>query len=413
MHEFDSSHSSPQLPQAPPWTPYTQYPAGSVVWFAGGFWRAEIAHTSGGHQGSEPSANFHLWTPVPPPSQSFSPYYHQQAQPPPYGYYQASPYLPSSQAPAPSYYHSPGPPFPAAATSSSSSVGNSNILSPVPLPMPSKPPSPSSLVDEKRPSSDETVRDDARSRGILSGLHDGMRYATMLEESRKADDEHELKHELKGKRVCRVGGIGIWCLSGGDQEAEERKKKVWREFGGRHGRAEWVEAAKARTEFYNKESKGVKPLLMWKLVERGQRLPEDVLPIGHEADGAVLYAARAWWEGGVHLGKAAQHNASLSFGGQEHLIDTYEVLCGPLNQGVIRWMNFHHGSNARVEGWQPVEGGRESDGTALLVAKGDYENGVHPGKCLINDDHACVGWGGGELWVRPFQVLAYATSQHR
>jgi hypothetical protein len=34
-------------------------------------------------------------------------------------------------------------------------------------------------------------------------------------------------------------------------------------------------------------------------------------------------------------------------------------------------------------------------------------------ECLINDDHACVGWGGGEVWVRPFEVLAYASSERR
>lgn len=42
---------------------------------------------------------------------------------------------------------------------------------------------------------------------------------------------------------------------------------------------------------------------MWKLVERGAAIPADALPIGHEADGVPLFAARAWWEGGVHLGK--------------------------------------------------------------------------------------------------------------
>jgi hypothetical protein len=34
-------------------------------------------------------------------------------------------------------------------------------------------------------------------------------------------------------------------------------------------------------------------------------------------------------------------------------------------------------------------------------------------ECLINDDHACVGWGGGEVWVRPFQVLAYCSESRR
>ena len=52
-----------------------------------------------------------------------------------------------------------------------------------------------------------------------------------------------------------------------------------------------------------KASQGVKPLIKWKLVERGADLPHDALPIGHEANGTFLYACRAWWEGGMHLGK--------------------------------------------------------------------------------------------------------------
>jgi hypothetical protein len=44
-------------------------------------------------------------------------------------------------------------------------------------------------------------------------------------------------------------------------------------------------------------------LIQWKLVERGQDAPPDALAIGHETDGQLLYAARAWFNGGVHLGK--------------------------------------------------------------------------------------------------------------
>lgn len=47
----------------------------------------------------------------------------------------------------------------------------------------------------------------------------------------------------------------------------------------------------------------MKPLIRWKLVERGGAFPDDALPIGHEANGAFLYACRAWFQGGLHLGK--------------------------------------------------------------------------------------------------------------
>jgi hypothetical protein len=44
-------------------------------------------------------------------------------------------------------------------------------------------------------------------------------------------------------------------------------------------------------------------MVQWKLVEKGDPTPPDALAIGHETDGQLLYAARAWFNGGVHLGK--------------------------------------------------------------------------------------------------------------
>lgn len=66
-------------------------------------------------------------------------------------------------------------------------------------------------------------------------------------------------------------------------------------------------------------------------------------------------------------------SASLSYGGTEHLIDEYEVLCGSSDSTVLKWMNFRHGERAEVHGWMPVEGGREKDGQALFIAKGEYD----------------------------------------
>lgn len=40
-------------------------------------------------------------------------------------------------------------------------------------------------------------------------------------------------------------------------------------------------------------------------------------------------------------------------------------------------------------------------------------SGEHPGKCRITDDHAHIGWGGGEVWIRPFYVLAYNNTTRR
>jgi len=55
------------------------------------------------------------------------------------------------------------------------------------------------------------------------------------------------------------------------------------------------------------------------------------------------------------------------------LIDTYEILCGAPDPNLLKWMTFRHGEKCSVHGWVPVEGGREANGEALLVAKGSYE----------------------------------------
>lgn len=49
----------------------------------------------------------------------------------------------------------------------------------------------------------------------------------------------------------------------------------------------------------------MRPPLRWVLVEgdKGHDIPEDALQTGTEAGGNKLFSARAWWKGGLHLGK--------------------------------------------------------------------------------------------------------------
>ncbi|WRT70656.1 uncharacterized protein IL334_007654 [Kwoniella shivajii] len=419
----------------PKWAPHMNYPYGAVVFYAGTYWRSEGNHTSRNEPEGAPTNNLSLWTPVgssggyPTHTQqqqqqqqqyqaqsSYFPQQHlqQQSYSPQQGYYgQSQPpsYSPHSPAQAPGYpqqgYHA-------------SSSSSSNLYAASPQYSNHQSSSSSSSEKNDTPSSGETVTNE---KGLSSSTsffsekaNESLRYLTMKKESNDVNDKDELKHELKGRRIWRTGGIGVWAYSENAKE-EELKKKLWKDWSDDHDAKDWAKIAKERKDFYEKESKGVKPLFTWKLVEKGQRLPSDALPIGHEQDGAVLYAARSWWEGGIHLGKAGHHlnsGASISYGGAEITLDTYEILCGPINEPyLVKWMSYRHGEVATVQGWQPIEGGREKDGTALLLAKGDYENGQHPGKCLINDDHACVGYGGGELWVRPFSILAYANPDRR
>ena len=116
-------------------------------------------------------------------------------------------------------------------------------------------------------------------------------------------------------------------------------------------------------------------MAMWKLVENGQKIPSDAIPIGHEADGQTLFAARALYAGGLHPGKASHtmfKGSSISFAGQELPTETFEVLCGPMDPRTLQWKKYRHGERGTVDGWQPVEGGREADGRALLLARAEH-----------------------------------------
>ncbi|KAG8905697.1 hypothetical protein FRB99_008411 [Tulasnella sp. 403] len=44
----------------------------------------------------------------------------------------------------------------------------------------------------------------------------------------------------------------------------------------------------------------------------------------------------------------------------------------------------------------------------MFIAQAYYAQGWHPGKVNAGDDHCCIGWGGGEVWVKEFRVLAWA-----
>ncbi|WVO20476.1 uncharacterized protein IAS62_001773 [Cryptococcus decagattii] len=362
----------------PPWGAYITYPPGAVVSYHATIWRCESSHTSWEEPAGAPSSNLAFWTPIGVLGSNISTSA-QQVSPPSYS--QSLNTQAEKVSPYPTFIES----------SSSHNVGDEK---------PGFGPGHSGAL------------------GYLSDkAGDAFRGAIINEEENESKHEDNLKDEVRGKRFWRVGGVGIWAY-GLDRKEESTREKLWREWSDKHDEDDWINISRKRTKFYN-ESGGrhVRPLFSWKLVEKGERLPVDALPIGNEQDGAVLYAARAWHQGGVHLGKAGHHlhkGASIPYGGGEISFDTYEVFCGSINEPhLVKWMTFPHGQIAHVEGWQPVEGGREKDGRALLLAKGFYDNGQHPGKIIVRDDHACVGYGGGEVWVRPYQILAYADPRRR
>ncbi len=60
----------------------------------------------------------------------------------------------------------------------------------------------------------------------------------------------------------------------------------------------------------------------------GGRIPRGAIPVGREAGGQYLYAARAWYGGGLHPGKVRPgfRAAKIPYGGREVDVWSYEVL---------------------------------------------------------------------------------------
>lgn len=87
-----------------------------------------------------------------------------------------------------------------------------------------------------------------------SKADESLRFLTAKQEGAKAQDQGEWKDELKGKRVWRVGGLGMWAYDQ-DEKVESAKGAVWRRWGEKgNGQREWLETARERTNFYNRES---------------------------------------------------------------------------------------------------------------------------------------------------------------
>jgi hypothetical protein len=59
-------------------------------------------------------------------------------------------------------------------------------------------------------------------------------------------------------------------------------------------------------------------------------------------------------------------------------VPTYEILVGDMRG--LRWVDSHGRLNLSLLGYAPVEGGRDSDGSPLFVARAHYKDAVHPGK---------------------------------
>ncbi|KAF8170224.1 carbohydrate-binding module family 12 protein [Mycena galopus ATCC 62051] len=210
------------------------------------------------------------------------------------------------------------------------------------------------------------------------------------------------------KKELEVGGgllAGAALLAGGyaafkthEKGEEEKKAQTW-------ALQNWVHDAEARTAEYHQS--GARGPATW-ILNEGKVIPEKAILVGKEHSWN-LYICRAFYNGGLQIGKASeafQKGAVIGYKHEEIQLGTYEILVGDMRG--LRWVDAHGRLNVASLGYTPVEGGKENDGTLLYIAEAPHKGAVHPGKASEKLDGAYIPYDGGEQCVKSYRVLCYA-----
>ncbi|KAL4253454.1 hypothetical protein ABKN59_002091 [Abortiporus biennis] len=214
------------------------------------------------------------------------------------------------------------------------------------------------------------------------------------------DPERKKQLELGGGLVAGLAaiGAGYFAYKHHEKSEEEKKAQVW-------GLQTWLKDAQARTEDFHRN--GPRGPATWVLAH-GTNIPQGAFP-GGEENGEPVYISRAFYEGGLTVGKASSRlkkGAVIGFAHDEIDFDTYEVLLA--DPRGVRWVSTHGKLNLAELGARPVEGGREPNGTPLFIAQAHHNNSILPGKCSEKLKAAFIPYKGTEKEVSDYRVLCYA-----
>ncbi|KAI0035864.1 carbohydrate-binding module family 12 protein, partial [Vararia minispora EC-137] len=221
------------------------------------------------------------------------------------------------------------------------------------------------------------------------------------QEQQEVHREEQKKHwyDLDGdrKKQLEVGGAllgGLAVLGAGyyaykehNKSEDEKKALTW-------GLQQWLDDAQRRkNEFYNN---GPRAPATWVLTQNHD-IPAGALPVGNDGDGNALYAARAFHEGGVHVGYASptsKKGAVISYGGDDANVNMYEILLADPNG--VHWER--HRGTFRPQDFlnPPVDGGWESNRTPIAVARVEHHGWRIPGKASAGVDGANFAYKGKE-----------------
>ena len=137
----------------------------------------------------------------------------------------------------------------------------------------------------------------------------------------------------------------------------------------------------------------------WESASNGA-IPDQAVVAGYEADGRLIYVARANYQGGLIPGKIQSGfgGAHIAWGGDEIAVTDYEVLCGGT---YISWKPASDGNIPDCA----TEAGYEADGRPVYIARANYQGGLIPGKIQSGFGGAHIAWGGKEIAITDYEVL--------
>jgi len=201
---------------------------------------------------------------------------------------------------------------------------------------------------------------------------------------------------LDGNKEKIAGGVlGAAALGIGGYAYHEHEKH-------KKERAE----EETRTEGYSGRGSCGPPT--WVLVDGRENIPESAIVAGRDRDNHPIYIARAYQGDSLQIGKASpafREGAAIGYAGKVVELRKFEVLVG--DDRAIRWVSFSYQLNLEELQAKPVEGGKESNGAPLYVARVQYNGGVHTAKIGEHLPAAHLAFSGTEVLVDDYEVLCY------
>ncbi|PPQ70209.1 hypothetical protein CVT26_014466 [Gymnopilus dilepis] len=227
-------------------------------------------------------------------------------------------------------------------------------------------------------------------------------------EDQKSEQEQHWYQKDDTKKAMEIGGGilgGAALLAGGMLAYKKHEEHKDQDRADGWARGNWIQEAKARTEQYHRN--GTDEPCLW-VFTQGKQIPKGAILVGREKSWN-LYICRAFYDGGLQLGKASdafKKGGVLGYKNEEIHVDEFEVLIGDMNR--LKWVPVSGRINVASLGYRPVEAGRENDGTPLYIVEAPHKDAVHPGKTSEKLDGAYIPYDGKEKHVREYRVLCYA-----